>query len=84
MKIEPHLGDCKTVLISPDGRLGTFPFGALPGKKLGSYLIEEYKIALIPTPTLLPELVRVAAASETPGADGPKQFSRTSLQDTFL
>jgi len=51
------LGDAKTVLISPDGVVGRLPFGALPGKKAGTYLLEEYRLALIPVPQLLPALI---------------------------
>jgi len=40
----PHLGDRKTVLLSPDGLLCQFPFAALPGSKSGTYLLEEYTL----------------------------------------
>jgi CHAT domain-containing protein/tetratricopeptide (TPR) repeat protein len=44
-KIEPHLGGRKTIVVIPDGRLTALPWAALPGKKPGSYLIEEFAIA---------------------------------------
>ena len=52
-----HLEGCQTVLISPDGQVTRFPWGALPGDKAGTYLLEEREIALIPTPQLLPEIL---------------------------
>ncbi len=52
-----HIGDAKTILISPDGVLGKLPFAALPGKETDSYLIEDHRIAMIPVPQLLPALV---------------------------
>ena len=58
LPIEEHLRGASTVLISPDGVLGRLPLAALPGSKAGSYLIEEYRIAYIPVPQLLPALVR--------------------------
>jgi CHAT domain-containing protein/tetratricopeptide (TPR) repeat protein len=67
-KLEPHLAGVKTVLVSPDGASARFPWPALPGKKPGSYLIEETAIAIVPIPRLLPELLaaNVAAASDSP------------------
>jgi CHAT domain-containing protein/Tfp pilus assembly protein PilF len=52
-----HLKGATTVLLSPDGVLGTVPFAALPGSKEGSYLIEDVALALVPVPQLLPELL---------------------------
>jgi CHAT domain-containing protein len=52
-KLEPHLGGIDTVLVSPDGELGRLPFGALPGKKAGTYLIEDLNIVVVPVPRLL-------------------------------
>lgn len=39
--IRKHLGDAKTVYLSPDGALAKFPFAALPGSKPGTFLLEE-------------------------------------------
>jgi tetratricopeptide (TPR) repeat protein/CHAT domain-containing protein len=55
--IEPHLDGCETVLLSPDGDLARFPMGALPGKTVGSYLIEERNLVVSSVPRLLPELL---------------------------
>ena len=35
-----HIADAKTILLSPDGVLGRLPFGALPGKAPGTYLMK--------------------------------------------
>ena len=44
-KLEPHLEGCHTVIILPDGDLNKVPWVALPGRKPGTYLIEDYAIA---------------------------------------
>lgn len=54
--LETHLGDAKTVLISPDGSLGKLPFAALPGRSSGSYLIEDFATAVIPVPQAITHL----------------------------
>ena len=53
------------MLVSPDGALGLVPLEALPGKAAGSYLIEEYSIALVP-------VARMFGADEAVAAVGPK------------
>ena len=56
--LEEKLHGAKIVLISPDGALSRLPFGALPGKTPGSYLIEERTFAVVPVPQLIPQLVQ--------------------------
>jgi CHAT domain-containing protein len=51
------IGDAQTVLVSPDGPLGRMAFAALPGKAPDTYLIEDYRLALVPVPRLIPALV---------------------------
>jgi CHAT domain-containing protein len=46
--IEAVLTDCKTVILIPDGRLSQVPWGALPGRRANSYLIEDYELAQAP------------------------------------
>lgn len=54
----PLLGDQQTtVLVSTDGALGRLPLGALPGKKVATYLLEDHRLAMIPVPQLLPALL---------------------------
>jgi tetratricopeptide (TPR) repeat protein len=55
--LEPHLKGAGTVLVSPYGALGRFPWAALPGPQPGSYLLEERAVAVVPIPQLLPELL---------------------------
>jgi CHAT domain-containing protein/tetratricopeptide (TPR) repeat protein len=43
----------KTLYISPDGALCTVPWGALPGDKPGTVLLEDYAISTIPYATFL-------------------------------
>ncbi|MEK6247718.1 MAG: CHAT domain-containing protein, partial [Planctomycetales bacterium] len=55
--LETHLDGVTAVLVSPDGALASFPFAALPGKKPGTYLIEDMPVAVVSVPQLLPELL---------------------------
>jgi CHAT domain-containing protein/tetratricopeptide (TPR) repeat protein len=54
-RLEPHVAAARTVLISPDGALARLPMAALPGRKPGTYLIEERALATVPVPHYLPE-----------------------------
>jgi CHAT domain-containing protein/tetratricopeptide (TPR) repeat protein len=58
-----HLAGVNMVLVSPDGPLQGLPWAALPGSKVGTFLIQEYAFAVVPVPQLLPDLLR----------DGPGQ-----------
>src|SRR5262249_8101818 len=42
--VEAHLAGCPAVLVIPDAGLTAVPWAALPGKKSGSYLREEYAL----------------------------------------
>jgi CHAT domain-containing protein len=59
-----------TVLISPDGSLGQLPLAALPGKAPGTYLLEEWAIATVPSPQALVSLFRSPAVAEAPDGRG--------------
>jgi len=52
------------IYVSPDGPLGALPIFALSTTD-GKYLIESYRIALVPVPRLLPAIVR----SDRPAGD---------------
>ncbi len=68
-KLEPSLEGAKTVLLSPDGVTAQFPWAALPGKRAGTYLIEDTSVAIVPIPRLLPELLaEPRPSSETDGS----------------
>jgi CHAT domain-containing protein len=57
-KLAAQLGTARLVLISPDGALSKLPWGALPGEKPGTYVIEENRmIALAPFPQMLPDML---------------------------
>lgn len=59
--IAEHLATSDLILLSPDGALGRFPFNALPGSRPGTYLIEEARIATLPVPAMLPEMLNQPA-----------------------
>jgi tetratricopeptide (TPR) repeat protein len=43
-QVEPELPGCSTVVVIPDGTLSRVPWAALPGRKPGSYLLEDYAV----------------------------------------
>ncbi len=63
--------NARTVLVSPDGVFAHFPWGALPGNKRDTYLIEEQAVAQVAVPRMLPELLTPKAASSDGGAITP-------------
>jgi len=76
--IQDHLSDVATVLVSPDGPLHALPFAGLPGSEPGTYLVEEYAIATIPVPALLPTLYAQSEASR----NGVRDRSKTDTKRT--
>jgi CHAT domain-containing protein/tetratricopeptide (TPR) repeat protein len=62
--LEKHLVGVNTVLISPDGELANLPFAALPGKKPGSFLVEQYAFGCLPSGR---QLLDVPAAKPADG-----------------
>jgi tetratricopeptide (TPR) repeat protein/CHAT domain-containing protein len=64
--LEKHLTGVKIVLIAPDGPMCGLPFGALPGSKPGSFLIEENSIGYVTSGRHLLEL----AIAESPAGRG--------------
>jgi CHAT domain-containing protein/tetratricopeptide (TPR) repeat protein len=65
LPLEAGLQGIEVVLVSPDGQLAQLPWGALPGARPGTYLIEERAFAVLPIPQFLPEL---AARKQALGA----------------
>lgn len=63
--LEKYLPGVKTVLISPYGELNKLPFGALPGRKPGSYLIEDFAFAIVPVPSVLVNPLNARLRGET-------------------
>jgi CHAT domain-containing protein len=56
--LEEHTRGAKALLVSPNEALATVPFAALPGKKPGTYLIEDVALAVVPVPQLLLEMLK--------------------------
>jgi CHAT domain-containing protein len=54
--LHKHLAGATTVLLAPDGALTALPFAALPGRKPGSYLLEEVAVGYVTSGRQLLEL----------------------------
>jgi tetratricopeptide (TPR) repeat protein/WD40 repeat protein len=63
--LRKHLSDVNTILIAPDGALCALPFGALPGRRTGSCLLEDMAIGYVTSGRALLEF---AADAECPAA----------------
>jgi CHAT domain-containing protein/Tfp pilus assembly protein PilF len=55
--LEPHLAGCQTVVIIPDLAFTRVPWAALPGKKPGTHLLDDYAIATAPNGQQLYDLL---------------------------
>jgi CHAT domain-containing protein len=62
-----HLEGVSTLLVAPDGLLCSFPFGALPGSKPGTYLLEEMAIGYV---TSGRHLLELTADTDSPSGSG--------------
>jgi CHAT domain-containing protein/tetratricopeptide (TPR) repeat protein len=51
--LEPHLGGVHNVLVCPDGPLCRFPLAALPGRRPGTFLLEDCAVGTLPIPQAL-------------------------------
>jgi tetratricopeptide (TPR) repeat protein len=61
--------DTDSVYLSPDGALHALPWAALPGRQAGSFLLEEYALALVPHgPFLLDQLTAPPRSPDVPDA----------------
>jgi CHAT domain-containing protein len=65
-----HFHGARTVLVAPDGPVCFLPFAALPGKRPGSYLIDEYAIGYLPSARWLVDRLRSGAARARAGLLG--------------
>jgi CHAT domain-containing protein len=45
--LAPYIGTARRVLISPDGPLNFLPWGALPGRSPGTYLVDDHAFSLV-------------------------------------
>jgi serine/threonine protein kinase/CHAT domain-containing protein/tetratricopeptide (TPR) repeat protein len=68
--LEAHLHGASVLLVSPDGVTHDIPWLALPGRRPGTYLIEETSVVVAPVPQLLPGLL---------GPDRPPRPADASL-----
>jgi len=64
--IESYVHDCMHVIVVADGQLCRVPWCALPGRRSGSYLLEDYAVSLLSDPQ---ELEAVLANSPPDGAN---------------
>lgn len=69
--LEKYIAGANLVLISPNGATAPLPWGALPGKEPGTYLIDEFAIAVVPIPAALPEMM-AGDSIANPAADPTK------------
>jgi CHAT domain-containing protein len=65
--LRKYLGEARAVLVAPDGVLSGLPFGALPGARPGTYLLEEVAIGYL---TSGRQLLELAADSDRPAGGG--------------
>lgn len=61
--LEAPLAGCERVIVIPDGRLALVPWAALPGRRAGSYLIEDYALAAAPYGQAVARLLSETAPS---------------------
>ena len=77
------LAGAATLLVSPDDFLGSLPLHALPARQGDRYLIEDYRMAVIPTPQLY--AAAAAAPSEPPARGmllvGDVAYDATAAED---
>jgi CHAT domain-containing protein/Tfp pilus assembly protein PilF len=55
----------RTVLLAPDAALTGLPWAALPGRRAGTVLLEEYALATVPDGPFLLDLLRAPARGKT-------------------
>ncbi|MBY0230224.1 MAG: CHAT domain-containing protein, partial [Gemmataceae bacterium] len=65
--VEKRLEGAKLLLVSPDRMLGTVPWAALPGKKAGTYLVEDLPVAIVPAAQLVPGLLGLVGEKDRLG-----------------
>jgi CHAT domain-containing protein len=58
----------RTVFLAPDAALASLPWAALPGRRPGAFLLEEYALALVPHGPFL--LDRLTAPDQPPPGPG--------------
>jgi CHAT domain-containing protein/Tfp pilus assembly protein PilF len=74
--LEKYVIGSNTVLISPESVTAPIAWAALPGTKPGTYLIDDYSLAIVPIPRFLPDLL---AENEHVQSDQGKPAETPSL-----
>ncbi len=79
LPLAAHLDGCRAVLVSPDSLTALVPFAALPGRRAGTYLLEDVSLTYVPVPRLLGQGAKREAAPASMllvgGVDfGPGEF----------
>jgi CHAT domain-containing protein/Tfp pilus assembly protein PilF len=59
--------ELRTVYLAPEGKLAQVPWGALPGEKPGTVLLDECAVCLVPHGPFLLERLEEKAATSRPG-----------------
>jgi CHAT domain-containing protein/Tfp pilus assembly protein PilF len=68
-KLAEHLPPgTRTIFLAPDAALASLPWAALPGRRPGAFLLEEYALALVPHGPFL--LDRLTAQDQPPPGPG--------------
>ena len=62
-KLEPHLAGCTQVIIIPSGDMNFLPWAALPGRRQGTVLIDDYAVALAASGQQLYDTLTAPAAA---------------------
>ena len=65
--LENEIEGVDIILIAPDGALSQMPWAALPGRQADRYLLQDFTIAFVPVPQLLPQML---AKAELPATQG--------------
>jgi CHAT domain-containing protein len=67
-KVARHLpAGVRTIYLAPDQGLAFLPFAALPGKQVGTVLLEDYAVAVVPSGPFLLDRVTTSKRAGGPG-----------------
>ena len=68
--LAPLAQGATTILVSPDGAMNFLPWGALPAERPGSYLLERYAFAVVPSPRQLASRPGAVEKGLSPASQG--------------
>ncbi|QDT08113.1 CHAT domain-containing protein [Planctomycetes bacterium K23_9] len=72
--LAPLVGNAKTVLISPDGRLSQLPFAAIPHTAKRGSLVQDHAFVTVPVPQWMIESKRKDARDQNNSLDAGKKI----------